>query len=34
LVITVPNFASLWLGRFFVRGREPLPGRIFTSDSS
>src|SRR5699024_1559972 len=34
LVITIPNFASLCRGRSLVRGREPLPGRTRTSDSS
>src|SRR5699024_2366768 len=31
---SIPNFASLCRGRSLVRGREPLPGRTRTSDSS
>ena len=34
LVTTMPYCALLWAGRSLVRGREPFPGRIFTSDSS
>ncbi|EFM44158.1 hypothetical protein HMPREF0277_0771, partial [Corynebacterium accolens ATCC 49726] len=31
---TMPYLAFLCLGRSLVRGREPLPGRTRTSDSS
>ena len=34
LATTRPNSASSCVGRFFERGREPLPGRTRTSDSS
>ena len=33
-VTTMPSWASAWSGRVLVRGREPRPGRIRTSDSS
>ena len=33
-VTTMPSSASAWSGRVLVRGREPRPGRIRTSDSS
>ncbi|AMD54433.1 hypothetical protein ATO49_09055 [Mycolicibacterium fortuitum subsp. fortuitum DSM 46621 = ATCC 6841 = JCM 6387] len=33
-VTTIADWASAWPGRILVRGREPLPGLIRTSDSS